>query len=221
MDFSNVHLVALCGFIAALIFGAVAHRVRFCTMGAVSDWVNIGDTTRLRAWFLAIGVATLGAQSLAFIAPIDLQKSIYLTTNFGWLGYLFGGLLFGVGMTLASGCGQRTLVLIGGGNLKSLVVLLVLAVTAYMPWRGLLALPRLNLIESTNVDLATYGMADQSIPSLFAALTGVANARAFHWLWTGVTGVGLIAWCFSSASFRARPDQIFAGVCVGLLVVIG
>src|SRR3954452_5794592 len=137
MEWSNVHLVALCGFVAAFIFGAVANRVRFCTMGAVSDWVNIGDTTRLRAWFLAIGIATLGTQLLAFATPLDLQKSIYLTTNFGWLGYLFGGLLFGIGMTLASGCGQRTLVLVCGGNLKSLVVLLVLAVTAYMTLRGL------------------------------------------------------------------------------------
>src|SRR5258705_700986 len=164
MEFSTSHQVALGGFLVAVAFGALAHRVRFCTMGAVSDWVNIGDTTRLRAWFLAIGIATLGTQWLAFATPVDLQKSIYLTTNFGWLGYLFGGLLFGIGMTLASGCGQRTLVLVGGGNLKSLVVLLVLAVTAYMTLRGLLALPRLNLIESTNVRLTAYGMADQGIP---------------------------------------------------------
>src|SRR5436853_210915 len=87
---------------------------------------------------------------------------------------------------LHDGCGQRTLVLVGGGNLKSLVVLLVLAVTAYMTLRGLLAVPRLNLIESTNVDLTAYGLADQSVPSLLAALSGIANSRALHWFWAGI-----------------------------------
>src|SRR5436190_24392988 len=90
-----------------------------------------------------------------------------------------------------------------------------------MSLRVLLALPSLNLVESANVDLTTFGMADQGIPTLLAVLSGAANSSAFHWLWTAVVGVGLLVWCFSSPRFRARPDQIFAGVCVGSLIVVG
>jgi uncharacterized membrane protein YedE/YeeE len=221
MELSTVHQVALGGFLVAVAFGAIAHRTRFCTMGAISDWVNIGDTARLRAWFLAIGVAILGAQFLTVLTPIDFHKSIYLTTDFGGLGYLFGGLLFGIGMTLASGCGQRSLVLVGGGNLKSLVVLLVLAVTAYMTLRGLLALVRLHVIEATNADLSAYGMMDQSIPSFVAIIAHAETNRVLHWGVTLLFGLGLVGWAFSSASFRRRFDQIFAGASVGLLVVAG
>lgn len=180
MECSNVHYVALLSFVVAVAFGAIAHHTRFCTMGGISDWLNIGDTGRLRAWFLAIGVAILGSQLLPLYTPVDLHKSLYLTTNFGWLGHVLGGLLFGVGMTLASGCGQRTLVLAGSGSLKSLVVLLVLAVTAYMTLRGLLAPVRMNLIEAANVDLAQYGLADQSLPAIFARMAGRKVTPGFH-----------------------------------------
>jgi uncharacterized membrane protein YedE/YeeE len=221
MELSTAHQVALGGFFVAVAFGALAHRTRFCTMGAISDWVNIGDTARLRAWFLAIGVAILGVQFLAVWTPIDFQKSIYLTAHFGWLGHLLGGLLFGVGMTLASGCGQRSLVLAGAGNLKSFVVLLMLAVTAYMTLRGLLALVRLHVIEATNADLAAYGIMDQSVPSCVAKITRAEDERMLHWSIALLFGLGLMGWAFSSTSFRRRFDQIFAGAGVGLLVVAG
>jgi uncharacterized protein len=221
MEFSNVHYVALLGFLVAMAFGAVARHARFCTMGGISDWVNIGDTSRLRAWFLAIGVAILGSQLLSLYTPVDLHKSIYLTTNFGWLGHVLGGLLFGIGMTLASGCGQRALVLVGGGNLKSLVVLLVLAVTAYMTLRGLLAPVRINLVEAWNVDLAARGMGDQSLPSLVAGLAGVDVTLGRHLAAVFLVGLAIIGWAFSSAEFRRRLDQIFAGVSVGLCIVAG
>lgn len=221
MEFSTVHYVPLLGFLVAALFGAVAHRTRFCTMGGISDWVNIGDTSRLRAWLLAISVAILGSQLLTLYTPVDLHQSIYLTTNFGWFGHVLGGLLFGIGMTLASGCGQRTLVLVGGGNLKSLVVLLVLAVTAYMSMRGLLAPVRTNVVEATNVDLAALGMTDQSLPSFFAHIAGLEVTLGLHLAVVLVASVGIAAWVLSSAEFRRRYGQIFAGVSIGLCVVAG
>ena len=109
MELSNVHNVAMWGFLVAVAFGAIANKTNFCTMGAVSDWVNMGDKNRLRAWFLAIGIAILGSQLLQAQGYIDLNKSIYLAANFGWLGHLLGGFLFGVGMTLPgrNGFGPR------------------------------------------------------------------------------------------------------------------
>ena len=97
-------LVAWSGFALALIFGFVGNKVRFCTMGSVSDIVNMGDWRRMRMWLLAIAVAIIGAQALNSVGLVDLSKSIYTSPNFTWLSFIVGGFLFGVGMTLGSGC---------------------------------------------------------------------------------------------------------------------
>lgn len=221
MELDNTHTVALWGFLVAVVFGAIANKTNFCAMGAVSDWVIMGDKNRLRAWFLAIGVSVIGTQLLHALGYIDLGKSIYLTTSFGWLGHILGGLLFGIGMTLASGCGQRSLVRIGGGNLKSLVVILVMGVTAYMTLRGLFAPVRINAIEVTNLDLAARKMPDQSLVSLIHMALGSGDLKAIRLSVTGIIGLGLILFCFLSESFRKSHDDILSGICVGLIITAG
>ena len=221
MELTSVQTAALGGFVGALAFGAIAGRTHFCAMGAVSDWVHMGDKTRLRTWFLAIGVAILGTQGLAALTPLDLRQSMYLTPSFSWLGHALGGVLFGIGMTLAGGCGQRNLVRLGGGNLKSLVVLLVLAVTAYMTMRGLLALVRSAVFEPLRVDLSAHGIADQSIPHVLSAFIGSEHQTALRWIAAGVVAFGLIGFALKSAEFRRRADQYFAGSAIGLLVIAG
>ncbi|MCZ7597353.1 MAG: YeeE/YedE family protein [Gammaproteobacteria bacterium] len=114
MELAPIHLVSLLGFVAAMVFGAVANRTHFCIMGAVSDWVNMGSMGRFRAWVLAIAVAVILGQAMYLGGWVDLTQSIYLTPSFGWLGYILGGVIFGIGMTLGGGCGQRTLVRVGG-----------------------------------------------------------------------------------------------------------
>eukprot|EP00825_Cyclidium_porcatum_P044314 TRINITY_DN6479_c0_g1_i2.p4 TRINITY_DN6479_c0_g1~~TRINITY_DN6479_c0_g1_i2.p4 ORF type:complete len:113 (+),score=19.23 TRINITY_DN6479_c0_g1_i2:213-551(+) len=66
-------------FALAFVFGAIAQKTHFCTMGAVADIVNMGDWSRMRMWLLAIGVAVLGAGALHAAGLIDLGKSIYRT----------------------------------------------------------------------------------------------------------------------------------------------
>src|SRR3972149_10696738 len=83
-------------FALAFIFGAVGNRTNFGPMGAVSDWVNMGDTNRLRMWLLAIAVALLGSSALQLAGVVDLAKSIYTGPNFTWLSYIVGGPLFRV-----------------------------------------------------------------------------------------------------------------------------
>jgi len=203
-------------FVLAFIFGAVGNKTEFCTMGAVSDWVNMGDTNRMRMWLLAIAVALLGSSALALTGLVDLSKSIYPGPNFTWLSYLVGGFLFGVGMTLGSGCGSKTLIRIGGGNLKSLVVFVFLGIAAYMTLRGLFGAFRVNVLEQAAVTLAP----GQDLPSLLAAATGVAKAT-----WTAVLaaaiGGGLIAFAYASRDFRANFDYTLGGVVTGLVVVGG
>ena len=216
----NIHRVALAAFLVAAVFGAIANKTNFCTMGAVSDWVNMGDKGRLRAWFLAIGIATLGAQFMDLKGLIHLDKSIYLTTSFGWLGHLFGGLCFGVGMTLGSGCGYRTLVRLGNGNLKSLVVAVALAITAAMTLGGLLAPLRVDYIQKTNIDLALHHMQDQSIPAMVSALSGSSNSRLVHEIFATVVGLGLVVYAFKDRNFRRSLDNILAGSGIGVCVVL-
>ena len=221
MEWEPVYRVALLSFIIGIIFGAVVNKTNFCTMGAVSDWVNMGSKDRLRSWFLAIGVAVLVTQFLHARGVLDLGQTMYLSQNLGWLGHLAGGFLFGVGMTLASGCGQRTLVRVGGGNLKSLVVMLFLGLTAYMTMRGLLALVRVNAVEVTNINLATNGIANQGIGTLVASVFGLESATLVSRIVAGILGGGLVVYAFAARSFRRSFDNILAGVVIGLLIPVG
>jgi uncharacterized membrane protein YedE/YeeE len=221
MEWEPVYRVATLGFVLGVIFGAVAFKTNFCTMGAVSDWINIGSKDRLRAWFLAIGIAILATQALYASGIIDLSPAIYLTPNFGWLGHIIGGTLFGIGMTLGSGCGQRTLVRVGGGNLKSLVVMLLLGLTAYMTMRGLLAVVRVNAIEVTNIALADRDIPNQGMGTMLAALFNADSPKNFDRLVAALFGLGFIVFAFSAASFRRSFDNILAGVVIGLIIPAG
>jgi uncharacterized membrane protein YedE/YeeE len=221
MEWEVVYRVAAFGFAIGIVFGAVANKTNFCTMGAVSDWVNMGSKDRLRAWFLAIGVAIIASQVMQARGIIDLNEAIYLTPNFGWLGHIIGGFLFGVGMTLASGCGQRTLVRVGGGNLKSLVVMILLGLTAYMTMRGLLALVRVNAIEVTNLDLAASGIPNQGIGTLISAAVGLDDTILVNRVVAALLGGGLVAYAFAAKSFRQSFDNLLAGIAVGLIIPAG
>ena len=221
MEWEPVYRVAMLIFLIGIVFGAVVNKTNFCTMGAVSDWVNMGNKERLRAWFLAIGVAILVTQAMQFKGLIDVKEAIYLTPNFGWLGYLLGGFVFGVGMTLASGCGQRTLVRVGGGNLKSLVVMILLGLTAYMTMRGLLALVRVNAIEVTNINLAAKDIADQGIGTLISSILGMDNSTLVSRVAAILLGGGLVVYAFLGKGFRHSFNNILAGAVIGLIIPAG
>jgi len=221
MEWEPVVIVSLLSFLVGIIFGAVVNKTNFCTMGAVSDWVNMGNKGRLRAWFLAIGIAILVTQALQYKGVIDLSEAIYLTPNFGWLGHLLGGFLFGIGMTLASGCANRTLVRVGGGNLKSLVVMIFIGLTAYMTMRGLLSLVKTNVIEVTNVNLAAHGISDQGIGTLVSNAIGFENSLLFRGLVVLILGCGLIAFSLKGRELKSNFNNILAGVAIGLIIPAG
>jgi len=198
-------------FLLAFIFGAVGNKTRFCTMGAVSDWVNMGDLGRMRMWLLAIAVALLGSSALHLAGVVDLGKSIYPGPSFTWLSYIVGGFLFGVGMTLGSGCGSKTLIRIGAGNLKSLVVYVFLGIAAYMTLRGLFGAFRVEVLEKATLNLAQ----GQDLPSL---LSFIPFSRATLVI---VVAGALIAFVYADKEFRATFDYTLGGVVTGLVVVGG
>jgi len=211
--------VAWAGLGIGLLFGATAQRTGFCTMGAISDLVFMGEWNRFRAWMLCIAVAILGSQALHLSGTVDLGQSIYLGSTLGWAGIVLGGLMFGFGMTRAGGCGNKTLVRLGAGNLKSVVVFLILGIFAYMTLRGLIGLARVELEALTSVDLAAGGLAAQGLPDVLQ-WAGAPEAAA-RWIATlGVSGA-LLWFCFKSAEFRGSRRDVSAGVIIGLLVTAG
>jgi len=217
-DWSVVHKVSLLGFLGALVFGAVASKTHFCIMGSISDWINMGSRVRFRAWMLSIGIAILGSQAMVQLGWVDFDGTIYRGTSFGLAGFLIGGFLFGAGMTLGAGCGQRTLVRVGGGNLKSLVVLIVMAITAYTTLRGLLAPVRIDVFGPLSIDLEAQGIANQGIETILAHLVGVSA----QWMAIAVAlvlGLGAVGYAIKDKDFRTSGDNILAGITIGLLVV--
>ncbi len=200
-------------FALALAFGAIAQRTHFCTMGAVSDIVTMGDWTRMRMWALAAGVAIIGFQVLAWSGSVDPAKTLYATPRFIWLSALVGGLLFGLGMVLGSGCGSKTLLRIGAGNLKSVVVFGVMGLAGYATMKGITAVVRVATVDQVAVEMATQA----SLPAWLGALTGLGS-QAMGLVLGLVLGGGLVLWALRSASLRTA-DGLLGGLGVGLAVV--
>ena len=207
------------GFALAFLFGAIANKANFCTMGAVSDVVNMGHWGRMRMWLLAIAVAVLGANALALSGHVDIGKSIYQRPSLSWLSLLVGGTLFGVGMSLPGGCANKNLIRVGGGSLRSLVVLTFLAVSGYMTLKGLFGQWRAAWLDPVAIDLTRFGWADQGLPTMLAA-AGLASAPA-RWVAAGTVAVLLLAFVFADRRFRANSSQWLAGLALGALVVGG
>ncbi|MEW5771787.1 MAG: YeeE/YedE family protein [Pseudomonadota bacterium] len=209
-----VLVVAWLGFFLAVIFGYVANKTSFCTMGAVSDVVNMGDWGRMRAWLLAIGIAILGTNLLVYFSYLDVEQTFYTRGTVYWFGALTGGLIFGVGMTLAGGCGQRTLVRLGGGNLKSVVVFLFLGYSALVTMNGILRIPVDSVLRADVFTLHLDGL--QTLP----AVMGMADPSAQFYV-AAVLGVLILAFVFASKEFRENHDNILAGIVIGLVVAAG
>lgn len=213
-----IKTVVWAGFGLGLVLGFVANKTNFCTMGAISDVVNMGDWGRMRAWLLAIGVAMLGTNLLAWHGDINVTRTIYAGQNFNWAAYIVGGFCFGIGMTLASGCGNKTLVRIGGGNLKSVVVFMFVGYSAYATLKGILAVVRINVLQASAVSMQLP--TNQTLPHLLQGATGM-DVATLQLVLALVIAAGLIAFAVLSKSFWESKDNFLAGVIVGLIIVAG
>ena len=211
-------LVVWGGFVLAFIFGVVANKTNFCTMGAISDVVNMEHWGRMRMWLLTIAVAMIGANLLYYFGQIDLSRSVYQRPMLPWLSLLLGGALFGVGMTIAAGCTNKNLVRVGGGSLRSVVVLTVLAISAYMTLKGLFGQWRTSFLDPVAVDLSQWGFSAQGLPQVLAKLTGLPDKTALL-VTLSVVGLGLLVFVFKDKRFRSNPSHVFGAVVLGLLVV--
>jgi uncharacterized protein len=202
--------VLLAGFAITTVLGWVMQRSHFCTMGAVSDIINMGDWTRMRTWVLAIATATLGLYGLASFGWVDPLASIYASGRVLWLSAVLGGFLFGIGMVLASGCSSKTLLRIGGGSLKSVVVFMVMGLFAFMTLRGVFA-----VIRASTVDQVGFDMSSALLPYIVGDFVG----HAFPLMVLAAIPSGLmLVWCFWSSDFRRSAQWVY-GIVIGLAVV--
>lgn len=210
----STQLVILAGLVIGLVYGAVGLLSGFCLMSSMRGFLAQGDGRLVRTYALAIAVAVAASQFLAGAGMVDLGKSIYLQQTFSAPVLFVGGLLFGYGMVLSNGCGSRALVLLGRGNLRSFVVVIVLAIAAQMTLKGLIAPARIALVQASQTMVQV-----NSLPSLLARLgLGEVVSRT---LAAVAIVVALVLFAVAQPAFRRSPGQIAAGVIVGLLVAGG
>ena len=211
---STAQIVVLAGLAIGLVYGAVGLLSGFCLMSSMRGVLAKGDGRLARTYALAVAVAIAASQLLAANGMVDLGKSIYLQSTFSVPVLFLGGLLFGYGMVLSNGCGSRALVLLGRGNLRSFVVVTVLAIFAQMTLKGLIAPARIALVQATQTTMTA-----NSLPALLSWLG--LTATASRALAASLLAAVLVVFAFGHAAFRRSPGQIVAGVIVGLLIAGG
>ena len=208
------------GLLIGIVFGYIVYKTNFCTMGSISDILAFGDYRRFRSWLLAGAVAILGVALIGRLGIADMSQTMYLTPSFAWGANIAGGLLFGFGMVFSGGCLSRNLVRAGGGDMRSVVVLLIAGIFGYMTIGGMLGPLRVALFTPVTMNLSDMGMATQGLGDVLAFVTGMSVATATSAAVVAVAGA-LLVYCLMNAEFRASGRNLAAGVGIGLCVVAG
>jgi uncharacterized membrane protein YedE/YeeE len=210
---ADFNIVVGAGLLIGLAYGVVGLLSGFCLLSGLRGWWADGDSRLIRTFALALAVAVVVTQLLAEYGAVDLSKSVYLQPSFSAPLMFGGGVLFGYGMVLANGCGSRALVLLGRGNLRSLVVVIVLGITAQMTLRGLIAPARIALLQASSTKPAQL-----TLPGLLQTISSEISARVIV---ASLISIGLIIFALAHTPFRRSGWQIAAGMVVGLLVAAG
>lgn len=199
-------LAALIGLAGGIVLGLSARLGDFCTLGALESAIYGKDYRRLRLWGIVLGVAILTTQGLAMAGWIVPSGSFYHNIVWNPLGSIVGGLVFGYGMAMAGNCGFGALVRFGGGDLRSLVVVVVMGIFGFVALSGPLAPLRVWLFpqpDATGPQGIVHDLGSLGLPA------GVTVA---------VIGLGALAWALTHGPLRARPAMIAWGAAAGLAV---
>jgi uncharacterized membrane protein YedE/YeeE len=201
--------------VLGLATGALLQRTHWCAMGAIADWTLFGSRRRLRAWALAVALAILGSQLLALAELVPITDSLYLQPPLPALALVTGGVAFGFGMVLTGGCVSRSMARAGSGSLRSLLVLLVVALAAQATLTGILALPAALLRAAAAVEPIPPGIPE--------ALTSALPVGPWHvrLIVTLTVALALFIWVFRDPALRRPGPELVTGLGLGLLVVAG
>jgi uncharacterized membrane protein YedE/YeeE len=201
-----------CGLAAGTVLGIAGRAGRFCTLAMLEDAFFGSDLRRLKSFALAAAVALLATQALSEFGVVDLSRSIYLTSTIGLGGAIVGGLMFGIGMALVGTCGFGTLVRVGGGDLRAIVVFLVLGLSALATMRGITGMLRVMLIEPLSLRLAE---GNQTLPSLLGA------GSAMRALLVVAIATALAVWALADGRLIRSPRLLASGLAVGGAIAFG
>lgn len=215
VGFDTAWLPSIAGLAAGGAMGFFARRHHFCTMSSLERHWYAGDSRGLRSWVLAAITALILTQFMLAFGLIDLSGTFYLSPLFGWTGAIAGGIAFGFGMALVGTCGFGAIVRLGGGSLRSLVVLAMLGLSALAMQKGLLAQGRVILVDNLALDLSAFG--DQSLGAIFYGMTGLRAAPVL----AAALATTALVWVFKDASFRADKGKILVGIIIGGAVAFG
>lgn len=199
---------AVIGLIGGLVLGLAARLGDFCTLGALEAAVYGNDQTRVRLWGIVLGTAILGTQLGGLWGVIDLSNTFYHQISWNPFASIVGGLIFGYGMAMAGNCGFGALVRFGGGDLRSLIVVVTLGISGFIALSGPLAPLRATLFPQPEAT------GPQGILHDMTMLTGLPSL-----VFILVLGVSALTWALSHAPLRERPDMIVWGVAAGLAVI--
>ncbi|SLN50613.1 putative inner membrane protein [Roseovarius litorisediminis] len=204
-------LVAMIGFAGGVLLGLAARLGRFCTLGAIEDFLYQGSDIRLRMWILAIGIAGLASFGLVSAGALDLTQTVYYLTPWSPLASIIGGLLFGYGMSLSGNCGFGALARFGGGDLRSFVIVIVMGIAAYVMLSGPLAALRVRFTDMTTFDTITQGYA-----GLLSSTTGLPLAPSGLLISLLIAVAALF-----SKTFLNNRKAVLWSVIVGLAIASG
>jgi uncharacterized membrane protein YedE/YeeE len=209
--FSEPQLVALIGMLGGVLLGLAARVGRFCTLGAIEDLFYGENPLRLRMWGIAIGVSVIGTFALSFVGLLDLQQTLYLGRVWNPVASIVGGLVFGYGMALAGNCGYGALARLGGGDIRSLLIVLVMGISAYVTLGGPLSGFRLWAFGGSIDAVNTPSFAHLSA----GLVSGDVNIAGM------AIGALILALTLLSSSMRRSPSYILWGAVAGIAVVSG
>lgn len=160
-------------------------------------------------WVLAIGTAVLGTFACVAMGWVVPTTSFYINQSFAPVALILGGLLFGYGMAMAGNCGFGALARLGGGDLRSFVIVVVMGITAYATISGPGAWVRLLVFPARSTASEPQGIAH-----FIASISGLPV-----WGIGMMIGAVVIVLALGRASIRSDRSAIFWSVVVGASVV--
>jgi uncharacterized membrane protein YedE/YeeE len=194
------------GLAVGAIFAVLVQRFRFCLVAGTSNLLLIKDSRQAMAFAAALLVAITGTQLLEMLNIVAIGDAGYRNSQLDWFGAAVGGIIFGIGATLAGGCAARTVVRSMEGSIHSLLALLAFMIVAAIAQFGFLESTRLAITHATSVSLST----DAGIASILSLPA---------WLVLLVVVAGLLYFIFKN--WQRNPDKtmLFVGLIIGGLVV--
>jgi len=200
-------MAGLIGVVTGCVLGLAARFGGFGTLSALRAAVEMGDQRRVRLWGIVCGTAIIATFMLDSIGFVRIAATPWHSIAWVPVASVAGGIFFGYGMALAGSCGFEALVRAGAGDLRALVIVAIIGISASALQTGPLSDLRALLVPETPA--------------------GVPQGAA-HWMATGfpmspfffatMIGAVLIASALAYAPLRQSPGRILWGASVGLAV---